>query len=133
MAYHEAFWVVVGTAAPVLAVANVVAAADTMRMVVDSRGPEQRDKPPYRATIKPWRPMSSAELAYLKSTMGLFVNALILAAALWALGSDRDVMSLWIPGVVLLGSFIAILDQAQTLMLARIIAKRDRELGPPGA
>lgn len=121
----------IGTAAPVLALASVVAAGDVMRFVVENRGPEDPARPPTYTRIS-IRTMSTPERAYLLANLTLLGSVLLMLDSLWALASGRDHVSLFWTGFFAASIFLVMLIQAQLVMLARIEAKRRKELGPDG-
>jgi hypothetical protein len=119
MSYHEAFWITCGTAAPVLALANIVAAGSTASAMV-SRARSIADKvkagdgafliqvlrkglpEPRRIYSKP----------YWLAVAGFCLDLVVLALSLLALGRRADGPTLWTAGTILVGSFVLLALQA---------------------
>ena len=105
MAFHADFWVVVGTASPIFSLAAIAAASDAMAIrysMISKRGRTKH----YNGYARP---------LYYNNVYVLFLQALILLAALLSLANDRDAYSpSWVIAlelgsifVLLLGSVLA--------------------------
>ncbi len=133
MSYHEAFWVVAGTAAPVIALAALVALPDTSDMYEDL-GQAMLDESllsikqfyalhqvdfdtqlakEYRKLIgAPDELVESRFFKYFTTVIRLsaignvFLQAGLLAAGLAALAYDRDVIPPWIAVILAVGGVL---------------------------
>ena len=84
MAYHADFWIVVGTASPVIILAAVVSASDSMTI----NGPRSGKHPHRRDYARP---------LYYHNAFIVLLQALGLLAALSSLANERDAYSLtWV-------------------------------------
>jgi hypothetical protein len=102
MPYHEAFWVATAAAAPVIALANVVAGPEIDGAVVTVFR-HQRD-----LRIRRWLPVKDPTLhsatfklilissAYTAFFLGLLMQAALLAVSLSALAAGQNVMPPWV-------------------------------------
>lgn len=144
MVVHEAFWSVVGTAGPVLVLANVVAlvpAADTARAI---RGPVAfavlQGLPRWRRILAYYSPAyrNAGDVSYFLAMVGFAVNFVVTAAAVHTLGggAGRGGSTGGIEMLLNLG-FALLLAQVGTTILAKRKAKdakrarRPRRSGVP--
>lgn len=125
MAYHEAFWVVVGTAAPVLALTSSVATAGVMEIgeVLPRRrpAPQERSMDETRQTV-----ISAAKVAYLVAAGGFFLDLAVLILALISLGRDADALPTFWGGYALGASFVVVFMQGLVSAAAKGLAKTSR-------
>jgi hypothetical protein len=100
--YHEAFWVLVGTATPVLLVANVVAAGQTMTSLDFPKGAFSADDPVQTEVLgQLWRPFMVVRARLLNfgshplavfavACLQAIINIILLLNALSSLEDERD-------------------------------------------
>lgn len=123
VAYHETFWVVIGTAAPVLVLANIVAASAVFDALlaempnVGRRRPTPDGKPPPKRG-------KNFRTAFRAATAAFVINGALLEGSLWALGTRSDVGPLEVPCVLVLASLALGLFQALKLATARFELRR---------
>ena len=97
MAYHEAFWVVVGAAAPVIALAGIVSMSDMMNQVFEwSR--YTRDRP--RRAVRELTERSAlgmlTKFSIITQATNLALQALALLFALLSLAAAANMIPPWI-------------------------------------
>jgi len=120
MAFHESFWVVTGTAAPVIALAVIVSAGDAFRQVLTTdaeRRHAQRNVHPDRAKLsqqddedllKSHRKM--LRFVQAVATFNLLLQAALLAVSLVCLADGANLVPPWLAiaagvgGIMLLSS-----------------------------
>jgi len=104
MTYHESFWLATGAAAPVIALAAVVALSDALQTERDA-------KSPYGIWAASW---GTATVTSMISILNVIVQAALLAVSLSALAYGQNVMPPWVAivlavgGILLLGWTLAI-------------------------
>ncbi len=101
MSFNESFWVTAGTAAPVIALTNIVAAADGARYVVRhaqdfAMWPSRKDRPDIYATL--W--------VLAINGCALTLQIFVLFGALWSLLDRQNVMTPWLAIISTVGGLI---------------------------
>jgi hypothetical protein len=97
VSYHEAFWIVVGTGAPVVALAAVVALPDTSGMHEELIQISDKLKSPMLPT---WA-IASKSIRYIAAAIrwgaigDVILQAGLLTISLMALAYERDIMPPW--------------------------------------
>jgi Zn-dependent membrane protease YugP len=126
MAYdHEAFWIVVGTAAPVLLVSSVVAIGQALDLAVDEGVAEQPVRSQFGEQVRV-HPVFKAALVSAVSVLADFVALLL---ALIDLASYRDVVEPWAGIVTLAVAVVFLLITLWYALDARIRLRH--AVGPP--
>ena len=101
MAYHEAFWAVVGAASPVIALASIVSVSDMMNHAFEwSR--YRRDRP--RRAVRELTERSAlgmlTKFSIITQTTNLVLQALALLFALLSLAAAVNMIPRWIAIVI---------------------------------
>lgn len=110
--FHEAVWVVAGTAAPVIALAEVVSLADTVRESLDfftdfMDGSLERDHVP--STSRHWLYERRQRQTLWTEGIGLFnllLQAALLAVSLTSLAYQTNFIPLWLAIVAAVGGLL---------------------------
>lgn len=119
MSYHEAFWLATAAAAPVIALAAVVALPD---MADATREASNAAQDAVRYSVEARFESSSRAARSQYATLGIVLaQAALLAVSLSALATHRDVMPAWV-AIVLAVSGIMLL----TVTTLSLIATRGR-------
>ena len=127
MSFHESFWVTVGAAAPVIALASVVSIADLM----GARDQISRNLPtPSSALDSAWLDSAVTRAgrlliwAYLVGVTNGAMQMVALSVALQSLADGNNVVPTIIPGIVApLGIFLLLVSVSMTVSL-RIIQRQ---------
>lgn len=144
MSYQETFWVVVGTAAPVIALAAVVALPDTSNMFPDFiqsfMSPEFKETMNAKArkgyeqlATSAYKPFQLFAATIQWGAIGnVLIQAGLLAVSLTALGYERDVMPPWVAivlavsGILLLALIVSVVPAYRRLSVKAAEAAKDR-------
>ena len=139
MAFHESFWVVTGTAAPVIALAAIVSLADADREFIGflmTNLANMRRISPYM------KPLALIALVIAVSgILNLLLQATLLATSLVSLAEDVNSVPPWfavtmaVGGLMLLvvGAWGAVSLHVQNQLLAKVaLSKTTTEPPPPG-
>lgn len=107
MALNESFWVVAGTAAPVLGLSAILAVGTTFRASLDLQDAADRDKSEsFHFLVKAQLMMLT--LAYISSIVSILSNGLVLALSLLALANKADLVSPVLATILLMISFVSL-------------------------
>jgi hypothetical protein len=134
VSFHESFWVTVGAAAPVIALASVVSIADLLA----ARDQISRSLPtPSPALDSGWlnsaitRAGKLAIWAYLVGIINGALQMVALAMALQSLADGNNVVPTIVPGIVApLGIFLLLVSTSMTVSLRTIQRQMSHHLSP---
>jgi hypothetical protein len=104
--YHEAFWVVTGTAAPVIALAVIVALPSMLSVQLDLMTADELERPSavaVAAGITPRKYLTRARAYSLGPSLTLTVQTLLLLASLVSIAGARNWVSPWLAGTAAVG------------------------------
>lgn len=108
MAFQQTFWVITGTAAPVIALAEVVALADFLRISVslvrraeDALGPVSRSVPNIELAAQfPANPvvnlMGKSAMVLLGHGLNFLFQAVLLAFSLVSVANQQNLLPIWL-------------------------------------
>jgi len=85
MAFHADFWVVVGTVAPVIALASIVSASDSV--AITTKWPKSPDRLKRREKINEKAPIF---WPYLLSSLNLSLQSFLLLTSLFSLATTKN-------------------------------------------
>jgi LytS/YehU family sensor histidine kinase len=134
MAFHESFWVTVGTAAPIIALASVVSIADLMgardrvspnlSSSSSVQGDDWLDSELIRAgRLLIW--------AYLVGVVNGALQMVTLSIALQSLADGSNVVSTIVPRIIVpLGIFLLLVSTSMTVSLRTIQRQMNHHLRP---
>jgi hypothetical protein len=121
VAFHEDFWVVVGTAAPVIALGNTVAAGQIFE-ALDTLRPD-KPLPPVPATSLRQKMRLIRQVpgwsAYLIAVVAFTLNAVALSVALISLSSGRDIWPTLAAVVTVVAAMLLTMVEVVSLAFAR--------------
>jgi hypothetical protein len=124
MALHESFWVVVGTASPVVAVTSVVALGQLMGDLTRELGGGRKPDLSCRRR-RFWYPrLPPIMRAYSQLIIAFVLSFAVLAASLYALMVQRDFLPLAIPFVAIVLAMFLVLAQLFAVGEAQLAALR---------
>jgi hypothetical protein len=140
VSYHEAFWMVTGTAAPIIALAAVVALPEAAAVVPHAwaRGREIVSTPPHlnwhvamAGSYEAWRRVwAAAQRVRTLTFLNVIVQAGLLAVSLSALAVSQNVMPPWVAIVLAVGGILLL---AWTLPWGAAISRTSKNLDKPRA
>lgn len=127
VAFNADFWVVVGTASPVIAVANAVALTQATEAMVDLRDARRararrKTKAPPIAGLYGWR--SPLTRMYWLAAGSFLLNAWLLVTALGSLSDSRNVWPPVVAEVLIAIAMLLVLSQILSAAEARSLARR---------
>ena len=146
MSYHEAFWLVTGTAAPVIALAAVVALPDasafsdtawqlTMRVPTYEPSSEQ-GKLKFEDIVPEWQRLLLSLISQVGSFGNVVLQAALLAVSLSALATGRDLIPVWLPIVAAVTGILLLTLTALTGLsirrAERVARRKEMSSRPPG-
>lgn len=142
MAFHETFWVIVGAAAPVIALANVVSIGDSRGLVREFTAfSRDLDNAPgdwlYGAAVR--RNLALPAWALMASNVNFWAQAFVLCFSLLSVLDRKDVLPPYLAtvlltsGLVAVGQVTRIMTDAKNFSRLLLQAEKAHSTDPDGA
>ncbi len=136
MSFHESFWVVAGTAAPVIALAAVISLGDTIRtqikvdsatfdaLVVASRGDKMAKD------FQHFNERARGSIVALRMTqlLNLYLQAGLLAVSLLSLAFQRNLIPTWICVAALTAGVLVLAYAGVAVVREQELTRRQQQL-----
>jgi uncharacterized membrane protein YbhN (UPF0104 family) len=114
MAFHESFWVVAGTASPVILLAQIVAAGEALVARSFARGTV-----PGKARLQKRRQIKLAYVSYGLSSANVLLQGVILLGSLGSLAQQKNIVSVSVVGIAETTGLIMLLYSSLILVILK--------------